>query len=316
MRRWDLSRDALSGCVALALLTGCGSQNDDLVALRVGDVAAQRPARTSARFMYVAGSGHSYVASYPGGKSPETISAGANSACADKMGNAFLTLAASVTEYHNGGTTPIKTFEVGASTKGCASDPTTGNLAVTFYSSTGDVAIFANGNSSPTVYQDNIDPYYCGYDNEGNLFIDGFTLGRSAQFTLTELPKGGSTFETIAITPNITKRPGQVQWDGKYITVQASYGDVKGTTIYRLQISGSKATVVGTMSFQGNGHAAGVSWITDSQVLMTFAQRSDKGTPKSVGVWKYPAGGKRTKVFSDFPTPIGYLGAVSVTKAK
>jgi hypothetical protein len=328
MKSLGLSRYALAFGAASVFLAGCGGSQPPIGApgampqSRAAATGSNRsrswmlpehPNKAGAQFLYVAGAGHSYVLSYPKGRLIGTIDSGAASTCADKSGNAFLTLDTSVTEYHNGGTTPTKTLEVGGTTVGCASDATTGNLAVTFESSNGNVAIFPDASGSPTVYHDNINALYCGYDSDGNLFVDGLTA--SAHFVLTELPKGGSTFKTITISPQITKLPGQVQWDGQYITVEGLFGGVKSTTIYRLQVSGSSANVVGTTSLQGSGHAAALSWIKGSRVLVPFSTRSGKGSPNVVGVWNYPEGGKRIKLLKGFPN-YPSLSGVSVTRTQ
>jgi hypothetical protein len=318
MKRFGLTAYALTIGVASALLAGCGGSQppiDQLGTMQSG-AAIQHRAKSGAQFLYVAAKGNSYVLSFPKGKLAGTIDSGAFSTCADTSGNAFLTFDTAVTEFHNGGTTPTKTLEVGGTAAGCASDPMTGKLAVMFESSDGNVAIFPNASGSPTVYHDNIRTYYGSYDNEGNLFIDGLTS--TEQFVLTELPEGSGTFETIAITPKITLSPGQVQWDGQYVTVEGLAGAHAGdaTTIYRLQVSGSAATVAGAAHFRNAGRAVGLSWITGSQVLLPFGTRSDKGSSKRVGVWKYPAGGKRAGVFKGFPGSVTNLNGVSVTSSK
>ena len=117
--------------------------------------------------------------------------------------------------------TPIKTLSVAYSfPTSCAMD-TSGDLAVGIFFESGpgggDVVIFKNATGSPTVYSTPLAAeYFDGYDNQGNLFADGFT--NSGAFELVELPKGSSTFEGIT-TSNAVQFPGSVQWDGTYLTV-------------------------------------------------------------------------------------------------
>jgi hypothetical protein len=84
-----------------------------------------------------------------------------------------------IVEYAHGGTEPISTLkDPGENPESCAIDPTTGNLAVTNYggaSKPGDVVIYGNPQRPPTLYSDREIYYYwfCGYDNKGDLFVDG-----------------------------------------------------------------------------------------------------------------------------------------------
>jgi hypothetical protein len=84
--------------------------------------------------------------------------------------------------------------------------------------------------------------YSCGYDSQGDLFIDGTTTSGSVEFA--ELPIGSSTFTNIALDKTLGDT-GAVQWDGTYITVDDA------SAIYRLSISGSTGTVVGTTRVLG-----------------------------------------------------------------
>jgi hypothetical protein len=82
--------------------------------------------------------------------------------------------------------------------------------------------------------------------------------------------------------------PGQVQWDGKYVTYEGrSPGSIK---ISRLQISGSTATVVGTTRFRGELHNALQSWIAGNRILVPYSTRGQ--LTNKIGVWAYPQGGK------------------------
>src|SRR6202034_3377504 len=70
--------------------------------------------------------------------------------------------------------------------------------------------------------------YFCGYDDEGNLFVDGLSAPGTGHFALAELPKGGSALKTI--TPNqYIGWPGGVQWDGKHVAI----GDQITPVIYQ-----------------------------------------------------------------------------------
>jgi len=142
----------------------------------------------------------------------------------------------------------IKTLSVAYSfPSSCAMD-TSGDLAVgILYASGaggGDVVIFKNASGSGTAYATPLDEeFFDGYDNQGNLFADGFTGDRSG-FALVELPKGSTKFETIT-TSNSPEFPGSVQWDGTYLTVF----DQDTNAMYQYTVSGTTATLKGTVSF-------------------------------------------------------------------
>lgn len=210
--------------------------------------------------------------------------------CSDAKGNVFVPLLyqQKVLEFSHGGTKPIAVLKLpGSYPYSCAFDPTTGNLAVAggLYGTTIGVAIFAHEKGRPTTYND---PYvsnapYCGYDDQGNLFLDG--QGVSQNFGFSELPKGAKSFSGITVNQTITIA-GTVQWDGKYVTV--FQGGSGSGIIYRLQISGSSATVVGTTSLNGASGATG-SWIVGRQVVVADQPHD------AVRLYPYPGGGNFLK---------------------
>jgi hypothetical protein len=195
---------------------------------------------------------------------------------------------------------PIKTLSdsVGMPSS-CAMD-TSGDLAVGILDGTGsgDVVIYKNASGSGTVYTTPLsEEYFDGYDSKGNLFADGFSL-RSGTFGLVELPKGSSTFETI--TPsNTVEFPGSVQWDGKYLTVF----DQETNDIYQYTVSGTKATLKGTVSLQGSSDCA-QTWNVGSLIYCGDAS-NENGE-----VFKYPAGGSIVATFTgNFDFPLGVVAA-------
>ncbi|MGA7356950.1 MAG: hypothetical protein WBW76_16115, partial [Candidatus Cybelea sp.] len=201
--------------------------------------------------------------------------------------------------------TPIKTLSVTYSfPSSCAMDAG-GDLAVgILYGGNngggGDVVIFKNGSGSGTAYTTALDEeFFDGYDNQGNLFADGFTGDRSG-FALVELPKGSSKAETIQ-TSNSVQFPGSVQWDGTYLTVF----DQDTEKVYQYTVSGTKATLKNTITLSGSSDCA-QTWIVKGLIYCGDAG-NDGGE-----VFNYPAGGSPIAVFTgsfDFP-----LGVVAVQK--
>jgi hypothetical protein len=198
--------------------------------------------------------------------------------------------------------TPIKTLPFAYSFPSSCAMNTSGDLAVgVLYASGpggGDVVIFKNATGSPKVYTTALDEeFFDGYDNQGNLFADGFTGDRSG-FALVELPKGSSKFVTIK-TSNTVGFPGSVQWDGTYLTV---FDQNAGAT-YRYTVSGTTATLKGTVHLNGSSDCA-QTWIVPNLVYCGDAG-NDNGE-----VFKYPAGGSPVATFiGNFDTPLGVVAA-------
>jgi hypothetical protein len=132
---------------------------------------------------------------------------------------------------------------------------------------------------------------FCGYDNEGNLYVDGFNAG--SVFEFAEVPSGGSSFTHITLNQSIGF-PGGVQWDGKYVAV----GDLDNDIIYQFTISGSAGNKVGSTPLN-NGSYVQQFWIQDKKVI---GPSNGNG---SAMFWKYPAGGKPTKTLTGFVYPFG-----------
>jgi hypothetical protein len=198
--------------------------------------------------------------------------------------------------------TPIKTLSVAYSfPSSCAMD-TSGDLAVGILEASGagggDVVIFKNASGSGTAYTTPLDEeFFDGYDNQGNLFADGFTGDRSG-FALVELPKGSTKFETIT-TSNTVGFPGSVQWDGKYLDVTDQYPNA----MYQYTVSGTTATLKGTVLLSGASDCA-QTWIATGVVYCGDAGNGDGE------VFKYPAGGSAIAVLTgNFDEPLGVVAA-------
>jgi hypothetical protein len=198
--------------------------------------------------------------------------------------------------------TPIKTLSVGDSFPTSCAMNASGDLAVGIYDGTtdagGDVVIFKSASGSGTPYTTPLDEeFFDGYDSQGNLFADGFTGYRSG-FALVELPKGSTKFETIK-TSNSVQFPGSVQWDGTYVTVF----DQLANATYQYTVSGTKATLKGTVRLSGSSDCA-QTWIVTG-LLYCGDAGNDEGE-----VFKYPAGGSPIAVFvGSFDEPLGTVAA-------
>jgi hypothetical protein len=181
---------------------------------------------------------------------------------------------------------------------GCSVDPATGNLAVTNYigrsSSPGNVAIYAQAKGTAKFYSTPIYyVYFCGYDDKGNLYVDGKTNDEA--FAFAELRKHGSTFTSITLNEKVYF-PGGVQWDGKYVTVgDQEYDDREASAIY--QTTGSGGKVVGTTLLSSAQDVIGY-WIDGKTVVGADTALND------VEFYKYPKGGSATKTLTGFNEPV------------
>ncbi len=156
-----------------------------------------------------------YVYTYPQGKLQGTLT-GFNAPggeCVDKSGDVFITNGRgdSVDEYAHGAKMPKASLAAPGQTWSCSVDPTTGNLAVLFLSpSQGEgVAIYPHGQGSPTFFyaSPNAALAYCGFDNSGNLFLDGGTDYERVSFW--EIPKGKNKLQRSFYRRRVLQcRPG------------------------------------------------------------------------------------------------------------
>ncbi|HEX4014601.1 MAG TPA: hypothetical protein VHX17_12060 [Candidatus Cybelea sp.] len=289
--------------VAIASFAGgCAVPATPNVAAPATRAAAKPAASSGSDFLYVAESGgnYAYAFTYPDGKLINKISsgiAGAVGLCSDSAGNVYVTSTqtGAIVEYAHGASSPSATFyedtKKGGHPNGCSVDPTTGNLAVAD-GINNSLAIFTGPSDFGTYYDlaSMSGATSCGFDDRGNLFVDGPRTTSGSGFVLAELPKGAKALKRLELDKHI-EQPGTVAWDGTRVTVGAI--DAAGSALYRLTISGTHATVVGTTPLGGE-KTIGQSAIYASHVIAPYAVKGEYRD--RVGVWSYPAGGKGTSI--------------------
>lgn len=184
---------------------------------------------------------------------------------------------------------------------GCSVDPTTGNLAVAEIgtpTALGGVWIFTNAKGTPKKYKTSAMnfAYFCGYDNAGNLFVDG--LDGSGNFVLVELPSGSGTLETITLNQSVGF-PGGVEWDGKHVAIgDRAYQNKHESAIYRFSMSGRTGTIKGTTKLTGSCDVVQFG-ISSTRVVAPDACYN------VVRFYAYPGGGAPTKQLTGFQYPVG-----------
>jgi len=263
-----------------------------------------RPSSSSQELLYAAASDglRIYVFSYPEGEFAYALQLKeliTGTLCSNSSGDVFVPTGNAVIEYA-GGSSQIATLSERKDyvAYGCSVDPTTGNLAVAnenVKGGRGVIAIFAGAQGNPAYYSDSaIATYwYCGYDNQGNLFVDGQGNSRFA-----ELPRGSKKFTNISVP---IKSFGQIQWDGEYITVATKTAQ----TIYRLNIMGSTAKIVSTVRLEPSRSLA-QPWIEGNTIIRAFRNLSKYSY--KIGFWKYPAGGKHYLLIKSPDKHVDILG--------
>jgi hypothetical protein len=225
--------------------------------------------------------------------------------CTDKKGDVWVanTDASDVLEYKRGATSPSATLEdTGYYPVGCAINPKTGDLAVSNIFSTededGNVVIFPKATGAGTAYTvpGLAEDFFCGYDNKGNLFVDGHPVLFGSGFAFAELPAGSSDFEAITLNQSI-EFPGGVGYDGEYVTVDDQEDN---NTVYQFTISGTSGTKEGSSSFSGPSDMLGYSFVKQqyngkqSNILV-----GPDGSGETTYIFHYPAGGESIRSVED-----------------
>lgn len=324
MRSLGVRRDALGICAAVVLLGGCGGSAVPRMPAAPATTGARLALADDARswmlpeakgedLLYADSSGASvhdvYAFSYPAGKLVGTIgepdAAYQQGLCADAKGDVFVTTLSNtyyggaIYEYAHGGTKPVQILdESGVWPWGCGVDATTGNLAVAsinLASQASWVEVYQRAKGKPVNYYDNeiINYTFVGYDDKGNLFVDGSGPGSNVEFG--ELRKGSGTLTNVNLDKSVNCC-GQVQWDGKHITIE----DEQAAAIYRLSFSGSTGTVIGTTRLKEWNDGGAQSWIQSNVVL-----QPNGNSATEIGSWPYPRGGNPT---ANISTPAAVFG--------
>jgi hypothetical protein len=311
----------LSMSAAAALLAACGGLQPPIdaagaVQTNTSPGNLQRDGARSAPqqdLIYAMGPKATYILSYDDGSMIGSFeqTSGFVGLCSDSLGNVFRPDRGIIFEYAHGGTKPIAQLpDQHYLPASCSVDGASGNLAVAnlgTYPSTqlpGNIAIYRDASGEPTFYDTpQITTYYsCGFDAKGNLFIGG--RNSSTPYVFAELPKDSNTIRILNLNEPVTGS-GNIQWDGKYLAVGARGAD----TIYRVSVSGSNATVVDTITLHGIRHQADDTfWLKGSTIITSAGPHSG-----SLGMWKYPRGGKLKALYHVIKK--GLLGGMTVSVA-
>jgi hypothetical protein len=314
MRNFRLSCGGIGLCAAIAMLAACGGSQPPIGAPgampqgRAIITHADRggswmlPDAASQDLLYVSDSTWVSVYSYPEGKLEGRLRHFyiAQGMCVDKKGDVFVTDLGfnKIFVYAHGSTKRLRTITGYGGPAGCSIDPGTGDLAASDLTD-GNVAVYKNARGIPKVYKSASlwEAFWCGYDGQGNLFVDGQNYPSKGQgFVFLELAKDGSSLNVITLDQSMGF-PGGVQWDGKHIAVGSFYPPPSGRpVIYQFAIKGRKGTKTGTTRLGRLGSVDDVKqfWIQNKTVVATNGGAGD-GKHGAAIFYNYPSGGKPTE---------------------
>jgi hypothetical protein len=300
------ARYILSSCVAAAMLAGCGGSQPPIGA--PGAMPPFAPATHADRgkswmlpeakkqpLIYITATGSPLVSVFTfAGRLVGQLNIGSpQGECADKAGDVWIanTGASEMVEYAHGGKKPISTLEdPGQQPAGCSVNNTTGDLAVTNICNAqscgnGNLVIYPHASGSPKGYfNERIDHYYfCAYDSDGNLLVDGRSnKERPADHKtlFAELYKNGQTLENV-VMPAGFKAYQNVQGSSK--TYYAVEGFSKHDTfIYHIVFGGQHGKAMGRTQFNRRTSVESF-FISGHQIVTLFVEGF-------VSFWRYPSG--------------------------
>jgi hypothetical protein len=219
-------------------------------------------------------------------------------ACSDPAGNVWLAgnngSGFAWYEYRHDGSGPIASLPVVTSPVSCAIDPKTGDMAVANYgyNDVATVNVYKKAQGTPKTYSVSgvTDFYFCAYDDQGNLFVQGTIYTGQYVAIAEELPSGGKSLQSISLVAN-RSIPGGLAWDGKHLAV--AFGDSE--TIYRFKTGPLGATLIDSSNFAMDEH--GFFYIAiHKHRLVTIAGPLDDN-PRNDGFnflakFQYPIGAK------------------------
>jgi hypothetical protein len=301
--------------VSAALLAGCGGSQPTIGAPGVASDAAAGKGQS---LLYVsAWQNYVYMVALPSGRLVGKLTGldGPSGVCTDQSGNVFVSNSgqAQIRAYAHGGRSAFRVLNDSSwDPNGCSVDPTTGNLAVCNLrtgQTDGTIAVYLRAKGAAHFYKySGINNFwYCAYDGDGNLFADAVDYSSDNPIFLLELPKGRGKLQTVSLSPSIT---GSVIpplfWYGKHLAIASP----SSGAIDEYQISGSTGTRVGVVKLDDASEVTGPFWITSDGVKQNLYAPILENSIPSVGVYSYPAGGKRLQNLYDAPLP--YAAAVSI----
>jgi hypothetical protein len=315
---FHISRYALVACVAAAMLAGCGGSRRAIGA-SVGPSSAILSKDQSLLYVSDPKAGDVYMIALPSGSLVGKLTGFSYPVgdCIDQHGNVFVDddAESQVRAYAHGARSAFRVLnDTSWSPNACSVDPKTGNLAVCNIRRTqteGSIAVYFNAKGAAHYYKypGAANFWYCTYDSDGNLFADAISDGGGPGGNIfLELPKGGK-LRPLSLRPGITgDASSPLFWDGKHLAIAST----SSGAIYQYKISGNTGSRVAVVRLDDTSAVLGPFWITSNGNAQTLYAPIAEDSIESVGVYRYPAGGKRLQDLHDAPLP--FAAAVSTAK--
>ncbi|MGC1380424.1 MAG: hypothetical protein WA814_05300 [Candidatus Baltobacteraceae bacterium] len=317
---YRLGRQVFACGLVGAFLAGCGGQSGVPGATPQDRSIAQQashgsswmlPNSSGGDLLYVANTSNDseipdvYVFSYPDGTLVGTLTGfqDPQGICTDQFGDVFIADedADEIVEYAHGGTSPIRTLTDGQEPTACAVDIKSGDLAVS--NRNDSVSIYKHATGTPKTHTVTFAPLFAAYDDKGNLFIDGY----GNPFTVAELAKGGSAFQTVTLQEHTRNfRPAGLQWNAGQLAFGSANPPQYGCCgrFYRYDVVGDVGEKTGSHGIRGS---LADFFIYGSNVVVT-------GNGDSILIYSYPRGKTPTQTIKE-PEYAAYGVTVSAAPA-
>lgn len=196
-----------------------------------------------------------------------------------------------VLEYEYGATKPLISWpNLGNVGVACAWDDKSSTLAISDLvqiSVNGAVSVCSAPGHCTTAQEPGglVTCFFLGYLPNGDLYLDGET---NFGFAMAYLRHGDTTWQPVTYSGPTIETPGNVQWDGRYLTVGDQQGKKGYSAIYRCKASGA----------QVDCRYGKIFLKPSSDVVQYFIKSGSKGVvgadafTGNVDTWPYPAGGQ------------------------
>jgi hypothetical protein len=311
MKSCDLRRCALSSCVAMAMLAGCGGSQPSIGAPQAAGYQQTLKLSVHSRssgdaLLCVSNDTQSSVNiySYPSLKQVGTLASGRGVAglCSDTAGNVWVVAGTNsdvtLAEYAHGGNQPIATLSLpGGEPDDCTVDAA-GSLAVVHNADY--VSVYENEQGTPQTYKDEGigEIYSLTYDTQGDLFIYGTkSVGVPRYPIVGELAYGEGSFSNMRFHQKVPE-PDMTfaQWNATDLLLAGVTKRTKSTyteTVWKVAVSQSQLKITGENTFEApntrGARGIGRRALVEGKKLI---QQDNSGN--TIWLFSYPAGGSPT----------------------